>query len=137
MSENAFFIGGMTSVTAVAAFTVWATVRLINKRKQSRSFWAAVIVAELLVLYPICFLPACWLSSRLQPSGRVLSLIYRPVIWAIDTSQGTIHVRVVHMILMGCPEGTVLTGRMRQGRLAFQLPGNAPSPNPVAPTQSH
>jgi hypothetical protein len=135
MSESAFLIGGITFVATSVAFAVWATVRLINSRKQSRCFWAAVIVAELLVLYPLCFLPACWLSSRLQPSGRAVSAIYHPVIWAIDTSQGTIHIRMVHQILKGCPEGTILTGRRQEHSLAFSVPGNIPAPNPAVPVQ--
>jgi hypothetical protein len=137
MSEGTLAIIATTFVTAIAAFAIWATVRLINKRKQPRSFWAAVIAVQLLVLYPLCFLPACWLSSRLQPSGRVLSAIYSPLISAIGTSQDTIRIPMTHQIWMGCPKGTVITGRMREGRLAFLLRGTAPTPNLEAPAQSH
>ena len=127
MSESAFAIAVITFLVAAAAFTIWASVRLMNQRKQPRRFWIAVFVAELTVLYPLLFLPACWLSSRVQPSGRAVSIIYRPVIWVIDKSEVTVHARMRPLILMGCPEGTVLRGNM--GEIAF-LTGQEPTAAP-------
>jgi hypothetical protein len=43
-------------------------------------FWATVAVVVLLVLYPLSFGPACWLSIYLQPSGDVVSIVYCPVL---------------------------------------------------------
>jgi hypothetical protein len=50
------------------------------KKKPGVAFWSAVVVALLVVGYPLSFGPACWISSRAQPSGRIVSAAYRPIL---------------------------------------------------------
>ncbi len=50
-------------------------------KRRSRRFW--IVVAVMLpVFYVVSFGPACWISSRAQPSGYIVSIIYRPLIQA-------------------------------------------------------
>jgi hypothetical protein len=49
-------------------------------KKPGVAFWATVVLVAIFVVYPLSFVPACWISSRVQPSGRAVSAIYRPVI---------------------------------------------------------
>jgi hypothetical protein len=55
---------------------------MTDRKKPGVAFWATVVVVVVVLLYPISFVPACWISSRVQPSGKAVSLIYRPVLWA-------------------------------------------------------
>jgi uncharacterized membrane protein (UPF0127 family) len=64
---------------AFVAFCVWLFVRIVNRRER----WAKWMLATMLllpVLYVTSFGPACWISSRLQPSGKIISTVYSPVI---------------------------------------------------------
>jgi hypothetical protein len=54
---------------------------MTSPRKPTAGFWITVALVALLA-YPISFGPACWISSRVQPSGRIVSMIYRPIILA-------------------------------------------------------
>jgi multisubunit Na+/H+ antiporter MnhE subunit len=67
--------------TAFAAVVVWLGVRIVNRRQR----WAKWTLAALLglpVLYALSFGPWCWISSRLQPSGKLDAAIYSPIIRA-------------------------------------------------------
>lgn len=49
------------------------------RRKHGAAFW--VIVAMIMILlYPIGFGPACWISERTEDDGKILSFVYSPVI---------------------------------------------------------
>ncbi|MSR56162.1 MAG: hypothetical protein EXS05_00575 [Planctomycetaceae bacterium] len=52
-------------------------------RKPTAGFWIVVAAVVLPVLYVLSFGPACWISSRAQPSGEIVSVIYRPLIEAM------------------------------------------------------
>jgi hypothetical protein len=54
-----------------------------EERKSHVWPWIAALLIGLPVLYVTSFGPACWISSRVEPSGETVSLIYRPVAWAI------------------------------------------------------
>jgi hypothetical protein len=67
---------------AYAAFCIWLTVRIVNRRER----WAkrlAVGLALLLIAYPVSFGPACWITAN-PPSvsdassrtGRLLAACY-------------------------------------------------------------
>ena len=74
--------------TAYAAFCVWLIVRMINRRERSAKLaFAAVFLLS--ALYFGSFGPACWISSRVEPSGEAVSLIYRPVVWPAKKVSGT------------------------------------------------
>jgi len=73
---------------AFAAFAVWFTVRLVNRRgKVGRRFWisAAVVVA---LGYPISFGPVCWLcSARMLPLAPV-GYFYWPFVYRASCEDG-------------------------------------------------
>src|SRR5204863_3534481 len=48
---------------------------LLTSRRCRR--WAAAVLA-LPILYLASFGPACSISARIQPSGKVMSIVYRP-----------------------------------------------------------
>jgi len=56
---------------------------MTDRTKPGVAFWATVGLVVVLVGYPLNFGPACWISSRVQPSGEAVSLFYRPVAWVI------------------------------------------------------
>jgi len=72
-----------------------------NCRKPGVAFWATVVVIVALVGYPLSFIPACWVSSRLQPSGTCLSAVYRPMILAWKNSPPYAEDLVTRSILFG------------------------------------
>ena len=53
-----------------------------DRKRAGAGFWITVALVAAAVGYPLSFGPACWVSSRLQPSGRIVSAVYRPVILA-------------------------------------------------------
>jgi hypothetical protein len=65
--------------TAFAAFCVWLTVRIINRRERWTK-WTAIAI----LTYLVSFGPACWLTSRSGIGGDVASIVYLPLVlcWA-------------------------------------------------------
>ena len=63
---------------AFAAFCVWLTVRIVNRRERWAKWTLATIIAVPL-LYVLSFGPWCWISSRLSGEPRWIPLAYRPV----------------------------------------------------------
>ena len=53
-----------------------------ERSRPSAAFWITVALVALLVTYPLTFGPACWISSRTQPSGQLVSTVYCPVLLA-------------------------------------------------------
>jgi len=56
-----------------------------QKKKSTAGFWITVILLVVLVAYPLSFGPACWITSRASLPGEWLVLVYRPMIWALET----------------------------------------------------
>lgn len=55
----------------------------MDSRKRSWRTWPLWAVLALLVLYPLSFGPAFWISTRMTSSARtfgVLGLVYRPIV---------------------------------------------------------
>jgi hypothetical protein len=46
---------------------------MTSRKKPGLAFWATVVVVVVLVAYPLSFGPACWITSRFQPSGEDVS----------------------------------------------------------------
>jgi hypothetical protein len=57
-----------SSITGVAyaAFCVWLSVRIVNRRERWAK-WTLAVVVGLLVLYVASFGPACWFSEPIEP----------------------------------------------------------------------
>jgi hypothetical protein len=72
-----------------------------HRKKPGVAFWATVVVVVVLVLYPLSFVPACWVSSRVQPNGVYVSAVYRPIIVAWHNSPPYVQVVVTRSILFG------------------------------------
>lgn len=64
---------------AFAAFVVWLTVRIINRRERWAK-WMFVTTVGLPVLYVVSFGPACWIVSRVNWGDSVIPVVYRPII---------------------------------------------------------
>jgi hypothetical protein len=71
MSET---IIGTLSV-AIAAFAVWLTVRIVNRRERWAIRLAITIGASLPFIYLLSFGPACWIASR-RDSTKEVSVVY-------------------------------------------------------------
>ena len=77
--------------------------RRLNPRVKSWLIRAGV----LLLLYPVSFGPACWISSRAQPSGEVVSAVYRPVIRAWREASPEVRDPVTRCVVWGVPGGRI------------------------------
>lgn len=67
-----------------SAFAVWLTVRIINRRERWAKRIAAVMVAMIVVGYPLSFGPACWIMSR--TADQMLPTMYMPIGYLISYS---------------------------------------------------
>jgi len=62
-----------------------------TRKKRGTVFWVTIALAMMLA-YPLSFGPACWISERTEDDGKVLSLVYNPVIQLFLLSRNhTIH----------------------------------------------
>jgi hypothetical protein len=89
---------------AFAAFCIWLTVRIVNRRERWAK-WTLAAVVGLPVLYVLGLGPACWISSRLQPSGKVVSAIYSPVIATMWQGPYVVQGVLKEYVLFGAPRG--------------------------------
>ena len=62
----------------VAAFVVWLTVRIVNRRERWAK-WTAVAMGVVLA-YPLSLGPACWISSQTGRGDELVSAAYRPLV---------------------------------------------------------
>src|SRR5258708_3223754 len=87
------------------AFCIWLAVRVFNRRERWATRMLATAIA-LPVLYVLSVGPACWISSRLQPSGTVVSTIYVPIIWVVMRGRPYwVQVAFVRYVGLGAPRG--------------------------------
>jgi hypothetical protein len=83
--EGGIFVGMDVVLPALgvafAAFCLWLTVRIVNRRER----WAKWTAAGLAIVlaYPISFGPACWISSHLDAGAGALAVVYDPLVWVI------------------------------------------------------
>jgi hypothetical protein len=49
------------------------------RTKHGPTFWVIVALIVML-LYPLSFGPACWISERTEDDGKILSFVYGPII---------------------------------------------------------
>jgi hypothetical protein len=85
MNEGILPVLGM----AFAAFTIWLTMRVINRGwKPGRRFYAIVFLAAPLV-YPVSFGPACWISSR-SGGTKIVAFVYQPILETCVTPRKSI-----------------------------------------------
>src|SRR4029453_18637396 len=82
-----------------------------DRKKPGVAFWATVVVVVALVAYPLSFGPACWISSRVQPSGNVVSVIYKPVILAWLRGPPPVEQVLNHLVFWGMARTTLQIGR--------------------------
>jgi len=65
---------------AFAAFCVWLTVRIVNRRKKpGKAFWATATILAALIGYPLSFVPAVHLYARGMLPMDVAVVVYRPI----------------------------------------------------------
>jgi hypothetical protein len=103
MSDAAFqSLVGVVGV-AFAAFVVWLTVRIVNRRER----WAKrmlAIAAALSALYALSFGPVCWISSRTE--SRSLPAVYLPIGWLLNNSPHPIATVIVRYARAGMLSGS-------------------------------
>src|SRR5579872_1609403 len=93
---------------AFAAFCVWLTVRIVN-RKERWAKWTLAAAVAVPALYILSFGPTCWVSSRLQPSGKAVSAIYSPIVWIMWEQRPSLMQRVLfEYVELGVPRGHIL-----------------------------
>src|SRR5579859_6985117 len=64
-----------------AAFSVWTTIRIVNRGKRhGTTFWVVVSLFSLLALYLLSFGPACWIASRTGSGIAILPVVYGPLV---------------------------------------------------------
>jgi hypothetical protein len=59
---------------------------MTDRKKPGVAFWASVVLS-LALLYPISLGPACWLTSHVNTGASALSIVYRPMVWAMLNSE--------------------------------------------------
>jgi hypothetical protein len=64
---------------AFAAFCVWLSVRIFNRRERWAK-WAGRLFAGLSILYVVSFGPASWFVSWTGTGNRFVSIAYHPFI---------------------------------------------------------
>jgi hypothetical protein len=76
----------LTFAIAFAAFCIWLTVRIINRRERWAKRTAVAIVVALPALYALSFGPACWLSSQRAQKWSCPSVmrVYWPMGWSFS-----------------------------------------------------
>ena len=55
-----------------------------DRTKPGLAFYATIILLVVLVLYPLSFGPACWITSRTGIGVNALPAIYRPIIASMN-----------------------------------------------------
>jgi hypothetical protein len=87
-----------------AAFCLWLTVRIVNRRERWAKWTLAGTVIGVPVLYVASFGPACWIYSRTDcPS---LSAAYFPIGWVISEAGRHIDIQFVKYAVVGMPRGS-------------------------------
>jgi len=77
-----------------AAFCVWLTVRIINRRERWAK-WTLAAVLGLPLLYVLGFGPACWIATRYEPLRGFVNSIYCPAAWAYFKSPDTVGCAII------------------------------------------
>lgn len=62
---------------------------MTDHKKTGVAFWAAVVVVVVLVLYPLSFGPACWITSRLDRGADMVPVLYHPFTSAMSPQTDT------------------------------------------------
>jgi hypothetical protein len=94
-----------TLAFAFAAFCVWLTVRLINRRER----WAKWTLAGVLIVaigYPLSIGPACWLMWRADAPdwiGDAFEFVYAPIGWACEYGPDWIDDATTSYMALGMP----------------------------------
>jgi hypothetical protein len=89
-----------------ATFTascVWLGVRIVNRRERWAK-WTLAAAVGLPTLYVASFGPACWISTRLQPSGEIISTVYSPIIPVMRQGPMVVQYVLIHYVLFGMPQ---------------------------------
>lgn len=86
-----------------AAFVVWLGVRILTRRERSAKRIAAVMVAMVVVGYPLSFGPACWIMSRTE--NQMLPTMYMPIGYLISYSPPSISGALSAYATAGMPPG--------------------------------
>ena len=78
---------GMTFIlpalaVAFAAFCVWLTVRIVNRRERWTK-WTLAAAIGVPGLYILSFGPACWMVDRGNVAARPVAMLYRPILVVI------------------------------------------------------
>ena len=73
---------------AFAAFCVWLTVRIVNRRERWAK-WTLAAVVGLPAIYVLGLGPACWVSSRTNTGTSIVSAVYRPVLRQVRIPSAT------------------------------------------------
>ena len=66
-------------VVAFAAFCVWLTVRIVNRRERWAKQTLAAVVG-LPAVYIASFGPVCWINERFGVGTNAISIVYDPTI---------------------------------------------------------
>jgi hypothetical protein len=59
---------------------------MTSRKKPGVAFWATVVLVVLLVVYPLSFGPACWISSRIKAHEKFVDGFYQPVLRLASSS---------------------------------------------------
>lgn len=73
-------------VVAFAAFCVWLTVRIVNRRERWAKWTLAAVVFGLPVLYVASFGPACWVAADQGQIANV-PVVYWPIGASVPTER--------------------------------------------------
>ncbi|HEY3966978.1 MAG TPA: hypothetical protein VGM05_20615 [Planctomycetaceae bacterium] len=60
---------------------------MADRKKPGAAFWSTVVVAVVLVGYPLSFGPACWISSRMNSGAELVHFCYRPIVSGLSIKE--------------------------------------------------
>jgi hypothetical protein len=104
----------LASVSVVfAAFVVWLTVRIVNRRERWAKWTLVAALAGLPVLYVASFGPACWISSRTD--SQTLPVTYLPIGWIMENSPQPIAMALVDYAHAGMLPGSLISVPVSDG----------------------
>jgi hypothetical protein len=93
---------------ALAAFCIWLTVRIVNRRER----WAkrlAIVIACLPILYVLSFGPACFICSFREIGKREIPAAYRPIGWLAVREPTIVGRSIVWYGKIWVPRGGLIT----------------------------
>jgi hypothetical protein len=85
-----------------------------DRKKPGVAFWTSVVVAVVLLAYPISFGPACWMADREMVAVSLVRDLYDPLVALIVAGPRPVQRMMFYYGEAGSPESVELDVRWRR-----------------------